>query len=683
MKKLYAILLAISLFMTAVPVGAQEQPSSVDTITEKADVLTQKYGATSMQYAFIEDGQITQSGHSGVYSKTENRALTDDVMYGVGSVSKVYTAAAAMKLVEEGKLNLDEPVVTYLPEFTMQDERYKQITPRMLLNHSSGLYGSTLTNGFLFADSDSQAHDDFLNRLSGQVLKADPGAFSVYCNDGFTLLELVIEKVSGQSLTQYLTEQFFQPLQLVHTKTPQDSFDQNQLAKVYSPYYFDALPVDSVNLIGTGGIYSTAIELCLFSEVLSGNKPELLSAESAAQMQSAEYQKGIWPDTDQNTVGFGLGWDSVDLYPFSEYGIKALSKGGDTLLYHSSLIVLPEEDMAVAVLSSGGSSSLNSLFATDLLLSALKEKGRISEIKPPKTFTPPVPAEMPAELEAYSGIYGATGGISEVIVKDGELRIPAPEGSGVPDQSYLYTEDGTFQSSDGSIRLFFVEEENGNIYLQLEGYAALPEFYPTVSTTYNAQKLPAAPVEEPVLSAWQERQGKTYYYLNEKSTSQVYFPTIPSITIEPDYETGYVLGCRIVDENHAVNAVQIPITGGRDSMDLVFTNQDGIEYLHLRGGILVSEDAVSSIFDGSESICTIQENGYARWYTIGQSSAGRTMTVEVPPDSSFAVYDANGICVNFTTVSGNHSTVLPQGGSIAFIGPAGSRFSISLPYAEH
>lgn len=60
-------------------------------------------------------------------------------LYGVGSVSKVYTAAAAMSLVQEGRLDLDEPVVTYLPEFTMADARFRDITMRMLLNHSSGL----------------------------------------------------------------------------------------------------------------------------------------------------------------------------------------------------------------------------------------------------------------------------------------------------------------------------------------------------------------------------------------------------------------------------------------------------------------------------------------------------------------------------------------------------------------
>ena len=91
-----------------------------------------------------------------------------------------------MKLVEQGKVDLDEPVTAYLPDFTMADPRYTQITVRMLLNHSSGLMGGTTNDAFLFGD---QGNDDapsrLLERLAGQTLQAEPGAYSVYSNDIF------------------------------------------------------------------------------------------------------------------------------------------------------------------------------------------------------------------------------------------------------------------------------------------------------------------------------------------------------------------------------------------------------------------------------------------------------------------------------------------------------------------
>ena len=90
-------------------------------------------------------------------------------------------------------------------------------------------------------------------------------------------------------------------------------------------------------------------------------------------MEQEEYKKECgrgW----REYFNYGLGWDSVKLYPFSEYGIKALAKGGDTALQHAILVVLPEQKIAAAVLTSGGRSSTNQLMATELLLATLKEK---------------------------------------------------------------------------------------------------------------------------------------------------------------------------------------------------------------------------------------------------------------------------------------------------------------------
>ena len=105
----------------------------------------------------------------------------------------------------------------------------------------------------------------------------------------------------------------------------------------------------------------------------------------------------MWPGDSGNMFNYGLGWDSVKLYPFSEYGIKALTKGGDTILQHATLVV-PEQKMAAAVLSSGGTSMTNQLLANKLLLARLKEKGTIKDIKPDKSFGKPVKAKVPQDV---------------------------------------------------------------------------------------------------------------------------------------------------------------------------------------------------------------------------------------------------------------------------------------------
>ena len=132
------------------------------------------FGVTSVQYAVISQGETMISGSAGVYSRTEDKPITADTMYGIGSTSKMFTAASVMLLVDRGLIDLDAPITTYIPEFTMADRRYTQITVRMLLNHSSGLMGSTFRNAFLFNDGDQMAHDQLIADLAGQRLKADP-----------------------------------------------------------------------------------------------------------------------------------------------------------------------------------------------------------------------------------------------------------------------------------------------------------------------------------------------------------------------------------------------------------------------------------------------------------------------------------------------------------------------------
>ncbi|MEG2456174.1 MAG: serine hydrolase domain-containing protein, partial [Oscillospiraceae bacterium] len=285
-NRLAALALTAALSLSLVsPAFAAEVPAPLtreQSAQAAIETAAQYGGATSIQYALWEDGKITLTGRSGVYSQTENRALTDDILYGVGSVSKVYTTAAVMSLVDAGKLDLDKPVTTYLPDFKMADQRYQDITVGMLLNHSSGLMGSSTNGAFLFGDTDRTATKDLLNRLSTQRLKAAPGAFSVYCNDGFTLAELVVEAVSGQSFGDYLHEHILKPAGLTGTFIPADQFDTKRLAKTYDGDDTRALPQDTLGIVGTGGIYATASDLAAFGGALTTTK--LLTANSAKAM---------------------------------------------------------------------------------------------------------------------------------------------------------------------------------------------------------------------------------------------------------------------------------------------------------------------------------------------------------------------------------------------------------------
>lgn len=678
MKKIITLFILAMLFV--LPMTNAFAQGSPEPIKEKArnlaSELVSKYGASGVQYAIMDHGNIVLTDSVGVKNKATNEPITKDTMFGIGSISKMYVSAATMMLVDAHKVDIDQPLTTYIKDFTMTDERYKKITPRMLLNHSSGLYGAHLKNSMLFNDNDTENHDELLLRLQSETLKSNPGEYSVYSNDGFQLLEILVERVSGLSYTEFLRKNISAPLDLKYTKTPLDPFDRQMLSKTYFPAVEGALPVENANVIGTGGLYSTAEELTMFAEVLMGNRTDILSAQSAKSMQSHEYRKGIWVPEETNSFNYGLGWDAVQLAPFSDYGITALSKGGDTVLYHSALITIPEHQISMAVLSSGGSSILDSIFASNVLLELLKDKGIIKDIIPDKTFEPPVKVEMPSDLLSYSGIYGSVGTTINVEIKNGEFDLPALEGF-VPAQKYVYTGDGQFKSSDGSVAVSFDKQKNGKTYIKANIFLNFTGLDQMAMVTYEYQKLDANPLNTTVQKAWEHRNGKNYYALDEKISSIFYLaPSFITKKISVDHD-GYASGTKIVNENKAVNAVEIPVMNGRDAFDLNFNTKDGSEYLTIDGQSYISEDAVKPIL-GGKSVYTIPSNGQATWFKIDKNSANKTMTVDFPTSGGLAVYDENGAVVDFSTASHNNSVVLPQGGLIVLGGNAGDVFKINL-----
>ncbi|MDF2647770.1 MAG: beta-lactamase [Paenibacillus sp.] len=680
MKKMISVFMTAMLF--AIPVTPAFAQTNHDTVKEKAQVLASKivsnYGVSGMQYAIMDHGSIVLSDSAGVYDKTTKNPITKDTMFGIGSVSKMFVSAATMVLADSNKIDIDNPLVTYIKDFKMADERYKEITPRMLMNHSSGLYGTHYGNSMLFDDNDTKNHDELLVRLQSERLKSNPGESSVYGNDGFQLLEILVERVSGLSYSEFLETYISKPLQISSTKTPLDSFDRDRLAKTYFPTIDQALPVENANVIGAGGIYSTAEELSKFAEVLIGNRTDILSEKSAKSMQSHEYRNGVWVSEETNTFNYGLGWDAVRLAGFSDYGITALSKGGDTTLYHAALTTIPEHDISIAVLSSGGSSLFNSIFASNVLLEYVRAKGMIKDLLPQKTFEPSLKVEMPSDLFSYSGLYGSVGKTVNLVIKNGEIDLPVLLGGLIPPQKYVYTGNGQFKNNDGNVTISFDQPKNGKTYLKLNSYMNIPGLGQAVMVTYEYQKLDPNPLNQTTKTVWEHRNGKHYYALDEKITSIFYLSPLLDKNISVDIDHGYASGTKIVDENKAVNTFDIPIMNGRDAFDLNFYNENHKEYLKIDGQSYISEDAIQPIYEGNDSFCIIPSGGQAVWYKIDGKSANRVMNVEAPVSGGFAVYDAMGMVVNFSKASNNHSVLLPESGMIVFGGNEGDVFKINL-----
>ena len=685
-RRLGALLLALALCLSlCVPALAAEE-DGLHTAARQAAAGARTYGgASQISWAVWQDGEIITNGTMTASQDpdagdSEQLGAVGGRLYGIGSVSKIYTTVAAMQLAEAGKLDLDKPVTTYLPAFKMADQRYKQITVRMLLNHSSGLMGSSMGSGLLFDDPSEAAADRLLERLAVQRLKADPGAYSVYCNDGFTLAQLVVEAVSGQDFMDYVRADILKPAGLKETYAPGDGFGDR--ADIYGGSDTTPLPMDCLGVLGTGGLYATAEDVAAFGGALTGTG--LLKQASLDAMARPEYKKGLWPQEDApDALAYGLGWDSVEWFPFHQNGITALVKGGDTQFYHAGLVVLPEYRMAAAVLTSGGVSTYNELAATQMLVAALKTQG-VEVDETPVTLPEAAPAKMPRELLKNAGYYGSLLQYKVDITSDGKLTMNYL-GMDVPAQEFTYHSDGTFRDAAGMACLKFVKESNGEVYLYQRAFSELPGLGGLGTSNYAAVKLPENKISPELQKSWDDFAGGTDVLpMNERYSSQVYWAMTAAAQVESaagEGIPGYMGSLKIVDETHAQYAVQIPGSAGRDGYDLELRRDEaGALWMYQSNGSVYMEQAAAPVLSagGGSARCTIQPDGYARWYKIGENTAGKTMAVQLPKDAGFWVYDKDWNVTASSVVGGDTSAALPEGGMAVFAGDPGAVFRLTF-----
>lgn len=319
------------------------------------------------------------------------------------------------------------------------------------------------------------------------------------------------------------------------------------------------------------------------------------------------------------------------------------------------------------------------MLANEILLSALQEKGIVKELKATPTFKASNKENMPEELLSYAGVYADSTQLLKIeISKAGELSISSIMASTLPAQKFSYNTNGEFLDAEGTSKVSFVKESNGRIYLWTQGYGVIPGLGETASTQYAAEKLELNSLSNEVTSAWQQRQGKLYFSVSEKYSSQYYMNMpIAGIAMFPD-APGYMGSNKITGPNKAEMTVQIPTLGGRDLSDIIFETKDGVEYLKVGNQLFIPQDAIKPIYAGPQSLVTIQADGHARWYEIPDTASSKLLTVELPPKGSFAVYDENGMCVNFSTVSGLTQVKLPSNGIIVFVSDVGAKFELTI-----
>ena len=212
MNKTVAVFtLTLATVLTACTFGGKATPSP-SNLSARIDTLVQaRMNAgklPGLSLVVVKDGEVRYTKGYGFANLEQQTAMTQHTRIAIGSTTKGMTALAVMQLVEQGKLKLDAPVVTYLPWFKVDDSSSDRITLRHLLAHTSGLPTRTNFDG----NRDPNALERHVRTLSSSKLHRAPGSGFEYANDGYAVAGLVVQVVSGMPYAEYMTKFVFTPL---------------------------------------------------------------------------------------------------------------------------------------------------------------------------------------------------------------------------------------------------------------------------------------------------------------------------------------------------------------------------------------------------------------------------------------------------------------------------------------
>ena len=403
----------------------------------KIEAGMKAYGIPGVAAAVWAGGQEHVKGY-GITNVDHPTPVDGDTIFRIGSTTKTFTGTAMMRLVEQGKVDLDAPVRRYLPDFAVADPAVgAAVTVRQLLNHTSGWLGEDL--------QDFGRGDDAIARYVASMTRLPqltaPGTVFAYNNAGLVVAGRIIEVVTATSYEAAVQTLVLDPLQLSSTHYFTDQIIGLNVAAPHE--VVDGKPV--VNLDDwafprssdpTGALMSSARDQLRYARFHLGdgtapNGSQLLNTQSLQAMRS---NPGPGGTLLVELTGMGVTWM---LRPSAE-NVTIVQHGGTWPGQLSSFFMVPERNFAMTVLTnSAGGAQLNAdLFADDW---ALRRFAGISNL-------PADPQRLSAaDLEPYSGRYMVAGippsgiveqTIIEFQVGDGQLdgTVVSADASGVPDE---------------------------------------------------------------------------------------------------------------------------------------------------------------------------------------------------------------------------------------------------------
>ena len=504
--KRHTLALAVLFYAGAsVPLGAQ--PKDDTASASKAEVA--RYADALLKSKYRADGpggvvlvargdEVLYRGARGEADVEKNVPLRTDSVFRIGSVTKQFAAAGLLKLVEAGKVKLDDPLTKYVPGFPGGDA----ISVLQLLNHTSGVKDYTRIKGYM---AGTPIQRDLTTAQLIDVFKNEPATFAPgskwdYSNSGYVLVGAVIEAASGEPWHAYLERALFRPLGMNDTGY---AADPKRVARQVRPYSYDkeklvpAMAMSMTQPHAAGSLLSTVDDLFKWNRALHGGRV----------LNSASYTQMITPagSAKERGYGFGLNREKLRSHPM-------LSHGGRIAGFVAALNYVPGPDVSVVLLENDDhDDDRNGGESAD---SAVRKLAALALGDPyPALRAVAVDA---ATLQAAEGTYRFDGDVTRILrVVDGKLTAQrGSRGDAVP-LTPIAPDD--FLYPDGFNRLKLERDTSGKI--------SRARIFPNGDGAgeVGIRSEPLATASAPVTRAMLERLAGNYVHAEAGLALKVYF----------------------------------------------------------------------------------------------------------------------------------------------------------------
>ncbi len=418
-------------------------------------------GAT---FAAVKDGKILFKKGYGLADIEKNKPVTSDkTLFRPGSISKLFTWTAVMQLYEQGKIELDKDINQYIKGFSIPETYAEPITMVHLLSHTPGFEEKSIGMAAR-KPKDIMALKDFLKKYMPQRIRP-PGQITSYSNYGTSLAGYIVECISGIPFEEYIEENIFEPLGMENSSfrqpLPDRLLENMSVGYKYENGVFEPDEFELINgMAPAGGLSITSEDIAKFmiAHLQNGhtNEGEILKEETARLMHTTLFTH------DRRLSGNAYGF-----WEWTYNGLNTIGHGGDTFLFHSYLILVPEQNLGFFVsynsVGGGGASRVQ------LIESILDRYFPYSLEMDTETNE----KQKKQNLNKFSGTYRSTRVNHSSIEKLGQLvstiKINAIKGhsllisSGPNKSQWIQKEPLVFQKIRSQDKLLFREDKKGRI----------------------------------------------------------------------------------------------------------------------------------------------------------------------------------------------------------------------------